>query len=147
MANTAALLATLLTTNADINYYTQQQIYWSNLYEANAAKLAEQTKYEAQWEKAADSAMNNTRELSASHDGVTVNVVKENSDMDLADAYADVKVYQYDEELKLELADKDIEYDTMKTMYETILEKLRADQEAEKQATSTSAQETGLLQS
>ena len=147
MANTAALLATLLTTNADINYYTQQQIYWSNLYEANAAKLAEQTKYETQWEKASDSAMNNTKELTASHNGVTVHVNKENTVVEKAEAYADVKVYQYDEELKLELADLDIEYDTMKTMYETILEKLRADQEGEKQATSTSAQDTGLLQS
>ena len=147
MANTAALLSTLLTTNADINYYTQQQIYWSNLYEANAAKLAEQVKYETQWEKASDSAMNNTRELTASHDGVTVNVAKENSDTDLADAYADVKVYQYDEELKLELADLDIEYDTMKTMYEALVTELQAQKESQKQSTATSAQDTHLLQS
>ena len=147
MANTAALLGTLLNTNADINYYVQQQIYWSNKYEANAAKLAEQVKFENQWEKASDSAMNNNKELSASHGGITIVVGKENSDVELADAYAHVKVYQYDEELKLELSDLDIEYDTMKTMYETLLEKLRADQEGEQQATSNAAQDTGLLQS
>ena len=46
MANTAALLGTLLNTNADINYYTQQQIFWSGKYEANSAKLEKQVKYE-----------------------------------------------------------------------------------------------------
>ena len=45
MANTAALLGTLLNTKADINYYTQQQIYWSGKYEANSAKLEKQVKY------------------------------------------------------------------------------------------------------
>ena len=65
----------------------------------------------------------------------------------IADAYAHAKVKQYDEELSLELADLDIEYDTMKTMYDTMLEELRAQQESEKTATSTAAQDTGLLQS
>ena len=46
----------------------------------------------------------------------------------------------------LELAELDIEYDTMKTMYDTILEQLRAQEETEKQATSNAAQDTGLLE-
>ena len=62
-------------------------------------------------------------------------------------AYADQKVRKYDEELSLELADLDMEYDTMKTMYDSMLEQLRAQQEAEKTATSNAAQDTGLLQS
>ena len=65
----------------------------------------------------------------------------------LADMYAHAKVDEYNEELSLELADLDIEYDTMKTMYDTMLEELRAQQESEKTATSTAAQDTGLLQS
>ena len=64
----------------------------------------------------------------------------------LADQYAHAKVDQYNEELSLELADLDMEYDTMKTMYDTMLEELRAQQESEKTATSTAAQDTGLLQ-
>ena len=52
MSNTAALLGNLLCTNADINYYTQQSIYWNAKYEANLAKLEEQVKYEEQWQKA-----------------------------------------------------------------------------------------------
>lgn len=143
MANTAALLGNLLNTNADINYYTQQSIFWNAKYEANSAKLEEQVKYESKWESAFDSAIDNTKELKAG--GVTVNA--SNTNEALADKYAHAKVKQYNEELSLELADLDIEYDTMKSMYDTMLEQLRAQQESEKSATSTAAQDTGLLQS
>lgn len=143
MSNTAALLGSLLCTNADINYYTQQQIFWSNKYEANAAKLSEQTKYYQKWESAFDDAQN-TDKLCKIGD----RTVKEKGNVlsdDKADEYAHAKVEKYNEELSMELADLDIEYDTMKTMYETLLEKLRADQEGEKTATSTAAQDTGLV--
>ena len=141
MANTAALLGKLLNTNADINYYTQQQIFWSNKYEANSAKLAKQTKYETAWESAFDSAMDNTRELSAGK----IKVSKGNQNEAIAEAYAHAKVDEYNEELSLELADLDIEYDTMQAMYNTLLEKMRKQQETESSATSTAAQDTGLL--
>ena len=52
MANTAALLGNLLNTNADINYYTQQSIFWNAKYEANSEKLQKQVKYEEKWEAA-----------------------------------------------------------------------------------------------
>lgn len=143
MSNTAALLGNLLCTNADINYYTQQSIFWNAKYEANMAKLEEQVKYEEKWENAFDSAIDNTKDLTVK--GITVK--KGNQCEELADAYAHAKVKQYNEELSLELADLDIEYDTMKTMYDTLLEEMRAKQESEKTATSTAAQDTGLLQS
>ena len=143
MANTAALLGNLLNTNADINYYTQQSIFWNAKYEANSAKLEKQVKYEEKWESAFDSAIDNTKELTAGGVKISAN----NKNEMLADKYAHAKVKQYNEELSLELADLDIEYDTMKTMYDTMLEELRAQQESEKSATSTAAQDTGLLQS
>lgn len=143
MANTAALLGNLLNTNADINYYTQQSVFWNAKYEANEAKLSKQVKYEEKWENAFDSALDNTRELNAGG----VKVAAGNQNEMVADKYAHAKVKEYDEELSLELADLDIEYDTMKTMYDTMLETLRAQQESEKTATSTAAQDTGLLQS
>ena len=143
MANTAALLGNLLNTKADINYYTQQSVFWNAKYEANSAKLQEQVKYEEKWEKAFDEAIDNTKELNKGGIRVVVN----NQNVMLADKYAHAKVKQYDEELSLELADLDMEYDTMKTMYDTMLEELRAQQEGEKTATSTAAQDTGLLQS
>lgn len=143
MANTAALLGNLLNTNADINYYTQQSIFWNAKYEANSEKLQKQVKYEDKWQSQFDSAIDNTKDLNCG--GVTVSTGNQNEM--IADAYAHAKVKQYDEELSLELADLDIEYDTMKTMYDTMLEELRAQQESEKTATSTAAQDTGLLQS
>ena len=145
MSNTAALLGNLLTTNADINYYVQQQIYWSNKYEANSAKLAKQVKYEEKWEAAYDSAMDGSRTSALKMNGY-VFLDKEVAGTEAqAEQWADYKVEEYDAELSLELADLDIEYDTMKTMYETLLEELRAQQEGEKTATSTAAQDTGLL--
>ena len=143
MANTAALLGTLLNTKADINYYTQQQIYWSGKYEANSAKLEKQVKYEEKWESAFDSAIDNTKDLTAG--GYTVKSGNQNKQV--ADAYAHAKVKQYNEELSLELAEMDIEYDTMQTMYETFLEKARAEKDTEQTATQNAAQDTGLLQS
>ena len=141
MANTAALLGNLLNTNADINYYTQQQIFWSNKYEANSAKLAKQVKYEEKWESAFDSAMDNTKALTAGK----IKVNASNTNEAIAEAYAHAKVDEYNEELSLELADLDIEYDTMKNMYDTLLEEMRAQQESEKTVTSNAAQDTGLL--
>ncbi len=143
MANTAALLGNLLNTNADINYYTQQSIFWNAKYEANSEKLQKQVKYEEKWQSAFDSAIDNTKELNVGG----IRVSENNQNEMIADAYAHAKVKQYSEELSLELADLDIEYDTMKTMYDTMLEELRAQQESEKTATSTAAQDTGLLQS
>ncbi len=143
MANTAALLGTLLNTNADINYYTQQQIYWSGKYEANSAKLEKQVKYEEKWESSFDAAIDNTKELNAGG----VRVAANNKNEQIADAYAHAKVKQYNEELSIELAELDVEYDTMQTMYESMLEQLRAQKDAEKTATQNAAQDTGLLQS
>ena len=143
MANTAALLGNLLNTNADINYYTQQSIFWNAKYEANSEKLQKQVKYEEKWESAFDAAIDNTSAVKAA--GITV--AANNRNEVLADKYAHAKVKQYNEELSQELADLDIEYDTMKTMYDTMLEELRAQKETEKTATSNAAQDTGLLQS
>lgn len=145
MANTAAQLGNLLMTNADINYYVQQQIFWNNKYEANAAKLSKQVKAEEKWEAAYDSAGDCSRSSALKMNG-NVFLAKETAGTDAqCRQWADYKVAEYDEELSLELADLDIEYDSMKTMYETLLEKMRADQEGEKQSTSTAAQDTGLL--
>ena len=146
MSNTAALLGNLLTVNADINYYTQQQIYWANKYQANSAKLAKQVKFEEKWEAQYDSAMDGGRSSALKMNGYVFldKEVAASTDTQ-ARQWADYKVSEYDEELSLELADLDIEYDTMKCMYETLLEELRAEKDADKQATSTAATDTGLL--
>ena len=144
MSNVAAQLGNLLGVNADINYYTQQSIYWNAKYEANQEKLQAQIKYEEKWENAYDEAYGATKDIKWNNG----QVIKEGTrDEALADAYAHWKVDKYDEELSMELAELDVEYDTMKTMYDTLLEELRAQQEADKQATSTAAQDPGMLTS
>lgn len=145
--STAAQLGTLLNTQADLNYYTMQLNFWSAKYDANSEKLQKQVKYEEKWENAFDSAIDNTRELTASINGNSIKVAVNNQNEELADKYAHAKVAQYDEELSLELAELDVEYDTMKTMYEALVTELQAQKESEKQSTATSAQDTHLLQS
>ena len=142
MSNTAALLGSLLTCNADINYYTQQQIFWSKRYEANAAKLEEAVNHEEKWYEKYDKC------LEGKNDGKDCVTYKGKPyEMTECDAirYANDVVGELDEAMMEELADLDIEYDTMKCMYETLLEGLRAEQEGLKTATSTAAQDTGLL--
>ena len=144
MANTAAQLLNLLTANADYNYYSQQLIFWSNKYEANAAKLEEQNKYEAKWENAFGDGMDVDKNINFKNFHKAKGTEWTEAQ---ADAYAHAKVWQWDEELQLELADNDIEYDSMKTMFETLMEKKQSEKEADKQGLATAAQETGLIQS
>lgn len=143
MANTAASLSHLLGINADLNYYTQQSIFWNAKYEANSAKLEEQVKYEEKWQNAFDSACPANEDLKI---GGKVWVKEGNTNEMIADQYAHAKVAKYDEALSLELADLDMEYDTMKNMYDTLMEELRAQKESAKSVTQTAAQDTGLLQ-
>ena len=143
MANTAAQLGNFLSVKADINFYTQQSIYWNARYEANQEQLEKQVKYEEKWESAYDSAYGPTKDIKWKG-GQVISEGTENKA--LASAYADWKVAQYNEELSLELAEMDVEYDTMKTMYDTLLESLRAQETAEKQSLSSAAQDTGLIQ-
>ncbi len=144
MANTAAQLGNLLAVNADINFYTQMQLFWAHKCEANQEKLQKQIKYEEKWENAYDDGMDSEKKIDFKgfHKDKGVEWTEAQ-----ADAYAHAKVSQYDEELSMELFELDIEYDTMKTMYDTMLEELRAQKDADKQAVSTAAQDTGLLQS
>ena len=147
MANTAMRLGQLLADQASLNTYILYESQWASKYEANHEKLEAQVRYFDKWENAFDSAIDNTRELKASSGGKTIVVGENNTNEDLADKYAHAKVKQYDEDLSAELAELDIDFDTMKTMYETLVTELQAKVESEKQTTATGAQDTGLLQS
>lgn len=144
MSNTAALLGNLLAVNADINFYTQMQLFWQHKYEANQEKLQKQIQYEEKWENAFDDGMDSEKKIDFK--GFHKEKGEEWSE-EWADKYAHAKVSQYDEALSMELFELDIEYDTMRTMYDTMLQELRAAKDADKQAVSTAAQDTGLLQS
>lgn len=140
---TAASLLTLLNTNADINYYTQQLAYWSNLYEGNQAKLSKQVNAEEKWMEAYDDGWYADKECKIG----SKTYVKENESYNSAKAadYASAKVREYNRDLSESLADLDIEYDTMKTMYDAMLQALNAQKESEKQLVTSNAQDTHLL--
>ncbi|MCQ2743732.1 MAG: hypothetical protein MJ230_02910 [bacterium] len=143
--STAAQLGNLLMTDADINYYIQQQIYWNNKYEGNAAKLAKLVKVEENWNKQYDSAGDASRSSALKMNGY-VFLDKEVAGTDAqCEEWAYYKVAEYNKELLDELAELDIQYDSMKTMYDTLLEALRAEQQGNEQSTSAAAQDTGLL--
>ena len=144
MGATSMALAQYLGTRAKINYTTAELARMSTLYGNNQDKLAKQMKYEEKWINEYDKARDETRTTALKGGGI--NIKKETAATEeQAEAWANYKVNEYDEELSLELADLDIEYDTMKTMYETTLETLRAQEENEKTLTSENAQDTGLL--
>ncbi len=141
MSNTSAQLLNYLGTKADIAYATQQSIYWADKYQANQKRLEVQTKFETAWNNAYDKCYGLEDDKTINFEGRTYYGGCECEAVD----YADAKVTQYDEELKEELAELDIEYETMKTMWEAELEVLNNRAEAEKQNLATSAQDTGLL--
>ena len=141
MAATAALLGTLLCTNADITFYTQQQIFWANKYEANAAKLGEQQSLEEKYWDAYDKCYYAEEDKEVK---IGSQVFASNCESSAIE-YANLKVKNFDEELLNELMELDVQYETMKLMYETQLEALRAQKEAEETAAAEAAKDTGLL--
>lgn len=139
--STAASLASLLQHKSDLNYYTQQQIWYANKQEASSAKVAKYAKYETNWENAYDECINADSDKPKTLNGRTYNPGSEAE----AEAYAYAKVKQRNEEYYLECVDEDMEYDSMKEMYNTLCEELRAEIDSEKQLVSTNAQNTHLL--
>jgi len=141
MAIVAADLAQLLRIKQDIAFYTQQQIYWANKYEANTAKLSEQVSLETKWQEAFDDAIDPTKDLTAGN----IFVPSGNQCEILADDYAHEKVDRYDENLSEELAALDVDYETQKTVVETLLQELRAEEEQLEQLLGQDAQDTGIV--
>jgi len=141
--STAAALTNLLRIRADINHYTQEQIYYSTKQEANTTKMNKYAKYEKNWESAYDKCFDADPEKPVKFNGNAYQAGSEAA----AEAYANAKVRQRNEELYLELCDLDMEYDAMNESINTLLEELRADEESAKQNTSTEAQDTHLLSS
>lgn len=143
MAATAALLGSLLCKNADRTYYIQQQIFWANKYEANAAKLGEQQTLEEKYWDAYDKCYYAEEDKEVK---IGSQVFTSNCECSAIE-YANLKVKNFDQELLDELMDLDVQYGIMKNMYETQLEALNAQLESEKSLVANAAGDTGLLSS
>ena len=140
----AAQLGNLLNVTADLNYYTMQLNIWSAKYEANSEKLQAQVKYEEKFIGKVEDAQDPDKQIKCAFGNKEKGEVWDESK---AEQYGHYVVKQYDESLSLELAELDIEYDTMKTMYEALVTQLQAEKDADKQSTATAMQDTHLLQS
>ena len=145
----AAQLGNLLNVQADLNYYTMLLNQWSAKYESNAEKLSAQQTAEEKYIDAYDDAIDHGDGDKALKAGGKCWVEKDETNVSeaTAEGYAHAKSKNYNESLSLELAELDIEYDTMKTMYEALVTQLQAEKDADKQSTATAMQDTHLLQS
>jgi len=143
MSASASLLA-LLNCKADLNYYTAQEIYWTHQYDSNSSKLKKLEKYETAWNDAYDKGYAADSDLSVNNQTI---VTKGNGGDTAGRTYANAKCPEY---LKYkdtidDLRDLDIEYDTMKTMYDAMMEEKQAEYDSLKEKTSTECQDTHLL--
>ena len=118
MGIVAAELGQLLALKADIAFLTLKQIYASNKLTNIQAQLTKEQKYETEWQKAYDKCFD-------AEEGKEIEGFA-NNDEAAATRYANFKVVDYDPARLAELSEKDIEYDTMKTMYDTMLQEDRA---------------------
>ena len=137
----AAATSNVQSIQAEIAWYTREQIVINQKYEANLAKLEKQTRYETQWQNKFDSAINNDREINK----CGIYIPENNENEDLAIQYADKMVDEYNAELLEELTETDMNYDSIKTMLDTVLEKKRSDLENARTMASTEVTDNCLL--
>lgn len=137
--STSMLLFSVLNCEAEYNYFNRELISITNKLEANTAKLEKQTKYEEQYNKAYDDALDPDKKISGVKDeGVVLSECQ-------AAEYAHSKVRAYDENLLEELNDLDLSYSTRKTSLETQIEMIKGNKDTYKQQLGTSVQDTHLL--
>lgn len=126
--STAALLATLQMKQGELTYYTQQQIFWARKHEDATAALKTQTDLESKWEQKYDKVMDLEDDKKVKIGGVEYTGAALGTNRESkAQQYADEQVKGYDEAKLEDLTEQDIEYESMKTMYETLQKELQAE--------------------
>ncbi len=137
---TSPLLGSLLSEKANLAFYTVEQVKWSEKYAGIQKKVAAEEKKQAAYEKAYDAAMNNDKELKAGGITVSANNINER----IAEQYAIAKS-DFDESAYEELVELDTEYDTMNTLYATMIEQSKSKIKSLESATSQAAQSTEII--
>ncbi len=143
--STASSLAALLRVQADLSYDTSRLSFVSQEYQTAHKQLQEQEKYATKWENAKDAALDPDKTCKIGN-----RTWKEKDEVlseARAEEYADAKVKQFDQELYDSLCEKDVEYEALKTLYETEITILQQEEQNLKTQTGTFAQDTHLLQS
>lgn len=137
---TSPLLGSLLSEKANLAFYTVEQVKWSEKYAGIQKKVAAEEKKQAAYEKAYDAAINNDKELKAGGITVSANNINER----IAEQYALAKS-DFDESAYEELVELDTEYDTMNTLYATMIEQSKSKIKSLESATSQAAQSTEII--
>ena len=137
---TSPLLGSLLSEKANLAFYTVEQVKWAEKYAGIQKKVAAEEKKQAAYEKAYDAAMNNDKELKAGGITVSANNINER----IAEQYAIAKS-AFDESAYEELVELDTEYDTMNTLYATMIEQSKSKIKSLESATSQAAQSTEII--
>ena len=137
---TSPLLGSLLSEKANLAFYTVEQVKWSEKYAGIQKKVAAEEKKQAAYEKAYDAAMNNDKELKAGGITVSANNINER----IAEQYALAKS-DFDESAYEELVELDTEYDTMNTLYATMIEQSKSKIKSLESATPQAAQSTEII--
>ena len=137
---TSPLLGSLLSEKANLAFYTVEQVKWSEKYAGIQKKVAAEEKKQAAYEKAYDAAMNNDKELKAGGITVSANNINER----IAEQYA-IEKSDFDESAYEELVELDTEYDTMNTLYATMIEQSKSKIKSLESATSQAAQSTEII--
>ena len=142
MSIASADLFGLLTTKANLNYYTQQLEIWSAKYSANAEKLHKMQSLEEKWEGKYDDYQAGLSDTAAKK----FNAVAGKWGGQTAAAYADYSVSgKFDRDVLDELTELDMSYETIKTTLEAQIEMLKAQKESETTNTQEACADTGLL--
>ena len=147
---TAGVLAQYMSIKSQISYYQLQDTRWNNLATAMSKKLSEQESAQDKWDDASDKCEDVYGDESKSliYKGETYWNKGQKVRYDKATActrYANAKVPKYDEDKLDEYSELDMEYSTMVTMYDTLLEELKAQEEGLKSTLSTEAQDTHIV--
>jgi len=150
----AGLLAQYLAIKNQISYYEVQNTRWNDLSTAMAKKVSGQENLQSKWDSASGtvedkwsdengnvSYQGETFLLKGSPTGKLLRATKE----EVARSYADRKVPNYDPDLLEEYTALDMEYSTMTSMYETLLDELQAQADGLKEQLGTEAQDNHLL--
>lgn len=152
MADVSALLAQYLSVKAQVSYNQLQSTKWADLHSSMSAKLSRQTKAEEQWNDAYDTAeekAQNGEEVRRPGGGILLakneRGANGNKAAQVAYEYAELKVPEYDPEKLDEYAELDMQYDTMQTTYDTLLEQLNAQAESLKTTLGNATKDTGML--
>ena len=146
MANTSAILAQLLAVKTQENIYTMDSIRWNAKYDANAERMSDQQGYQDKWEQKYDSAYSASDEQTLKAGGRSYSGSVLGGNAARSRAFANACVPKYDSDACAHYEALDIQYDTIKSTYETMLEELKAEKESLQSKLSEAAKDTGLIE-